>query len=109
LISNLKFEIASAVAVAFAVSEMNSSHKYTKQILQAAPAFVAAEPQKHGGSPRIYSGEERFSAPEKSRRTSMRSSAGPGQRRFRRECHSATLPSIFNASPHASHAVRESS
>jgi hypothetical protein len=36
---------------------------------QAAPdsflRFVAAVPQKHGGSPRIYSGEERFSVPEK--------------------------------------------
>ena len=28
----------------------------------ASPTFVAAEPQKHGGSPCIYAGEERFSA-----------------------------------------------
>jgi hypothetical protein len=27
-------------------------------------AFVAAEPRHNGGSPRIYSGEERFSAPK---------------------------------------------
>jgi hypothetical protein len=31
------------------------------------PAFIAAEPQHHGGSPRIDSGEERFSAPIKRR------------------------------------------
>jgi hypothetical protein len=27
-------------------------------------AFVVAEPRTHGGSPRIYAGEERFSAPK---------------------------------------------
>jgi hypothetical protein len=30
-------------------------------------AFVAAEPQNYGESPRIYAGEEHFSAPKKSR------------------------------------------
>jgi hypothetical protein len=53
---------------------MNSSYKCTKQVLQAAvPAFVAAEPQKHGfaagimpgSSPLLQQGEERFSAPKK--------------------------------------------
>ena len=30
-------------------------------------AFVAAEPRNYGGNPRIYAGEERFSAPRKFR------------------------------------------
>src|SRR5271154_4826497 len=75
----LKSEIAFALAfaVAVAVAEMNSSHKCTEQVFQPpAPAFGAAEPQKHGSSPRIYSGEERFSAPEKRHLMSRRFSAG---------------------------------
>src|SRR6202041_2139170 len=43
---------------------MSSSHKSAKQVYQAtAPAFAAELPQKHGGSLRIYAGEERFGAP----------------------------------------------
>ena len=32
-------------------------------------AIIAAEPRHHGGSPRIYSGEDRFSVPKKRRLT----------------------------------------
>jgi hypothetical protein len=35
--------------------------------LRGDRAFVAAEPRKHGGSPCIHAGEERFSAPKKRR------------------------------------------
>ena len=47
-----------------------------------------------GGSPRIYAGEERFSAPEKSRLLSMRFSAGHLRRRSRRDAHHPMLPFI---------------
>ena len=38
-----------------------------------------------GGSPRIYAGEERFSAPENRHVLALRFSAGPQLRRLRRD------------------------
>jgi hypothetical protein len=78
-------------------------------------AFIAAEPRRRGGSPRIYSGEERFSAPEKSRFRLMRFSAGHQQRRSRRDAHHSMLPQIFDPTKDshnlypAAHAIDEMS
>jgi len=56
---------------------MRSTHKCKEEILQvAAPAFVAAEPQKSGGSPRIHSGGGALQRSGKSRLKSMRFSTG---------------------------------
>ena len=41
------------------------SYIAARAVAAMALAFVAAEPQNHGGSPRIYAGKERFSAPKK--------------------------------------------
>ena len=56
------------------VTTLHSNRENNASFQERAPASVAAEPRRHGSSPRIYAGEECFSAPKK-RRLALRALA----------------------------------